>query len=183
MNYKRILAAIAGALVAGLVLGNVASGFAAGSPSAVGQAASTASAACGTLGLRLGSTMRASGGRLLDVVAKLTGKSAADVTAERQAGKTFTQIAAEKGVGSAAVVAEALKVRQQALAAKVKDGSITQAQADIASATMKARLSERVDSTNTNCGAGAGCGAGGGAGRGAGRGAGCGGAACAASVQ
>ena len=61
---------------------------------------SSVSAACGSLGLQLGSTMRESGGRLLDVVAKLTGKTTADVTAERQAGKTFTQIAAENDVSS-----------------------------------------------------------------------------------
>jgi hypothetical protein len=182
MNTKRIFAAVAGALIAGLVLGNVASGFAANRPSTAGSAPSTVVAACNAMGLRLGSTMRASGGRLLDVVAKLTGTNTADVTAQRQAGKTFTQIAAAKGVSSSAVVAEVLKVREQVLAAKVKDGSITQAQADAALTAMKTQLAARLDSTNTNCGAGGGCGMGGGAGRGPGRGgAGC--AGCAAVTQ
>lgn len=166
MNTKRVYSAIAGALVAGVILGSASSGVAAGGPSAVGPTTSSISAACGSLGLQLGSAMRDSGGRLLDVVAKLTGETPTDVTAERRAGKTFTQIATENGVSSATVVDEALKVRQQALAAKVQEGTITQAQADAAAAAMKARLTERVNTANTDCGSG-GCGAGGG------RGAGC----------
>jgi hypothetical protein len=122
----------------------------------------------------MGGAMRDSGGRLLDVVAKLTGKSTADVVAERQAGKTFTQIAAEKGVSSAKVVDEALKVRQNVLTAKVKDGTITQAQADAAAANMKTRLSTNVDNVNTACdgngGGRGGRGMGGGMGRGNGAG-------------
>lgn len=175
MNTKRILAAVAGALVAGLVLGNIASGFAAGAPRAASPSISQGAATCGVLGLRLGSTMRGSGGRLLDVVAKLTGKSTADVTTERQAGKTFSQIAAERNVSSSAVVDESLKVRQGVLSAKVKDGTITQAQADAALVAMKTQLTNRVDAVNTNCGAGGG--------RGAGLGAGCGGAGCGAAGQ
>ena len=66
MNAKRITALVAAALVMGLVAGNVASSFAA--------TATTANAGTGT-GLRLGVAMRDSGGRLLDVVAKLTGTS------------------------------------------------------------------------------------------------------------
>jgi short-subunit dehydrogenase involved in D-alanine esterification of teichoic acids len=169
MNTKRVYSALAGALIAGVILGSASSGLAANGPPAVAPVTSSVSAACGSLGLQLGSAMRDSGGRLLDVVAKLTGKTTADVTTERQAGKTFTQIAAENNVSSVAVVDEALKVRQEILAAKVQEGTITQAQADTAAAAMKTRLTERVDSTNADCGSG-GRGAGGGAG---GRGAGC----------
>ncbi len=166
MNAKRISALVAAALVMGLVAGNVASSFAATTSTTTGSGAA----------LRLGATMRDSGGRLLDVVAKLTGTSTAAVVAERQAGKTYTQIAAAKGISSATVVDEALKVRTTTLTAKVKDGSITQAQADAAAANMKTRLTTRVDSVNTACdGNGAGS-AGSGGGKGGGRGAGRGGA-------
>jgi hypothetical protein len=173
MNAKRITALVAAALVLGLMAGNVASSFA---------AAPTTSKAPTGAALRLGATMRESGGRLLDVVAKLTGTSTDAVVAERKAGKTFTQIAAAKNITSSAVVEEALKVRTTVLTEKVKSGAITQAQADTAAANMKTRLTSRVDSVNTSCdGTGSGSGAGGGkgggmgGGRGAGRGMGGGG--------
>jgi hypothetical protein len=151
----------------GLVAGNVASSFAA--------TATTTNAGTGT-GLRLGATMRDSGGRLLDVVAKLTGTSTDAVVAERKAGKTFTQIAAAKNIKASAVVEEALKVRTTVLAEKVKSGAITQTQADAAAANMKTRLTTRVDSVNTACdGTGSGSGAGGGKGGGRGMGGGQGG--------
>lgn len=173
MNVKRVTAAIAGALVAGVVLGSVVSGYAAAPKAATSAPQSGIVAACGAAGLRLGAAMRDSGGRMLDVVAKLTGTSEADILAKRQAGKTFAQIAAEKNVNSDAIVAEALKVRQTLLAEKVTAGDITQAQADTALATMKTQLTQRVDSVNTNCN-GSGGGMGGGRGAGSGRGANCG---------
>lgn len=169
MNTKRTFTAVAGALIAGLVLGSVVSGFAVNTPKTAGSAVSTASAACNTAGLRLGATMRDSGGRLLDIVAKLTGKSTTSVIAQRQAGKTLAQIAAESKVSSSAVIEEAVKVRKQILAAKVKDGTITQEQADAMLANMKTRLTSRIDSANTGCN-GEGCGAGGGRGEGLGMG-------------
>lgn len=166
MNGKRIAALLAAALVMGLVAGNVASSFAASATTDPGTG----------LGMRLGATMRDGGGRLLDVVAKLTGSTTDAVVAERQAGKSFTQIAAAKNVQASTVVDEALKARTAVLAEKVKSGAITQAQADAAAAAMKTRLAERVDSVNSACdGTGAGAGGGRGGARGAGRGAGCGG--------
>ena len=94
---------------------------------------------------------------MLDVVAKLTGTTTADVQTKRAAGKTFAQIAAEKNVSSSAVVAEALKVRESLLAEKVADGTITQAQADAALGNMKTRLTDRVNTANADCdGTGAG---------------------------
>ena len=182
MKRTKLISMVAGALVAGIVLGSVASGYAA---TTSGSPASSTAAACAGLGLRLGATMRDSGGRLLDVVAKLTGKTTAAVVAERQAGKTFAQIAADKGVNQTAVVDATLKVRQDTLATKVKAGAITQTQADTALSRMKTRLADKVTSTNSACdgtgaGGGGGRGAGsGGQGRGAGSGCGgCGGGGC-----
>jgi hypothetical protein len=176
MDKKRVLALAAATLVVGLVLGNIVGAWAAGptAQASAGTGGGIVAGACG-LGLKMGASVRDAGGRLVDVVAELTGLSSADVAAKRAEGQSIAQIAESKGVSSTKVVDEALKVREQLLAEKVKDGTITQAQADQALATMETRLTERVDSTAA-CGSG-GCGMGGGGrgmggGRGAGRGAG-----------
>jgi hypothetical protein len=188
MSSKRVLALVGAALVAGLALGTITSAWAATPAARAAASGNTAVAgACG-LGLRLGTAVRDAGGRLADVVAKLTGLSAAQVQEKRAAGQSFTQIAKDKGVSSSAVITQALAVRKAALDAKVKSGAITQAQADAALAQMKTRLLDRVSSTAAGCtgagigsGAGGACGMGGGRGRGAGRmGGGCGGACTAA---
>ncbi len=166
---KRVLAFVAGGLVAGLVLGSVASGFAANA-----TASTTPAQVIASCGLGLGNSMRSAGGRLVDVVAKLTGQTTAQVQAARASGKTFTQIAAGTNVSAAKVVDEALSVRQSVLAGQVKAGTITQAQADAALATMKTRLTQRVTDPAACVGGGIGRGAGGGAGRGAGCGGSCG---------
>lgn len=182
MKGTRVAALIAAALVAGLALGTVATGFAA-TPAVNRTASATATAPGAGLGLKLGAAMRDAGGRLVDVVAKLTGLSADDVQAKRAAGQSFEQIAASKDVSADKVVAQALAVRKQLLDEKVKAGVITQAQADAALAAMKTRLESRVANTAActgqgggGCGGGGGgCGMGGGMGRGMGRGAGAGG--------
>ncbi len=191
MNAKRMVALVAAALVAGAVIGQVTSGFAAGAPKSA-SSTSTVAAACSGLGLRMGAQMKTAGGRLADVVAKLTGQDVEAVIDQRQDGTSFSAIAEKNGVDSSKVVAEALAVRKQLLDERVKAGQITQAQADQALANMETRLNERVDSTAAGCnGAGGtgGCGAGGGSGAGCGmggRGAGggaCGGGGRGASVQ
>ena len=132
--------------------------------------------------------MKAAGGRLVDVVAKLTGLSAEDVQAKRADGQSFEQIAATEDVSADNVVAQALAVRKQLLDEKVKAGVITQAQADAALAQMKTRLESRIANTAacTGQGSGGGCGGGGGGcGMGGGRGmgaGGCGGGGCGAAT-
>jgi hypothetical protein len=166
---KRVVTLLVGGLVAGVILGSVSTGFAA---TAANSAPGQAVANCG---IGVGSAVRAAGGRLVDVVAKLTGQTPAQVREQRASGKTLTQIAADKNVSTSAVLSEALKVREQALSARVKSGAITQSQADTALAAMQTRITQRVNDpaacTGTGTGAGAGAGAGGGRGRG-GRGAG-----------
>jgi hypothetical protein len=166
---RQLAAAVAGALIAGLVLGSVSSGFAA---TAANSAPAQAVASCG---LGLGGAMRDAGGRLLDVVAKATGFTTTEVAAKRAAGKSFTQIAAEKNVSANTLVGDALKVRQQVLTEKVKSGTITQSQADAALDRMKTRLTDRVADPTACTGAGMGSGGGSGAQRGAGAGGGAGG--------
>lgn len=170
MNTKRMISAVAAALVVGVVAGNVVSGFAA-APAASASGTSTATSTRSGLGLRLGAAMQAGGARLSDVVAKLTGLPVADVTEKRAEGTSYASIASSKGVTSASVIAESLKVRKTLLDAKVKAGTMTQAQEDAALANMQTRLTERVSATDQSC-TGTGGGMGGGQGRGMGRGAG-----------
>jgi hypothetical protein len=176
MNGKRITAAIVAALVAGVVAGNVTSGFAATATTS-GAATTTQS----SMGLRLGGAMRDAGGRLADVVAKLTDQDVEAVQDKREAGASFADIAKSAGVSADKVVGGALDVRKNVLEGKVKDGTISQDQADAAVARMTDRLNDRVNATDDSCtgtgggGRGQGGGMGGGRGRG-GQGGGMGGA-------
>lgn len=179
MKKGRIAALMAAALVTGLVVGNVASGWAATATEPTTTPGVSAAERPGR-GMRLGAAMRDAGGRLVDVVAELTGLKADEVIDRRAKGESFADIAESKGVSAEKVVDAALDTRKELLDGKVKDGTITQEQADAALERMDARLTDRVDSTAAGCdGAGGGRGQGGGRGRGfgGGRGAGgCGGA-------
>ncbi len=141
MKFSRTAALMAAALVVGIVAGNVTMGV------AVPSADTTTTGTVTGLGLRLGAALRDAGGRLADVVASLTGLSVDEVHDQREAGTSFAAIAQSKGVDSAKVVEEALKVRAQILDQKVADGTITREQADAALERMKARVTERVAAT------------------------------------
>ncbi len=167
---RRASALIVAVAVMGLIAGSVISASAAPSGD------STAAAGSG-FGPRLGSAMRDAGGRLVDVVAKLTGQDAAEVREQRAAGKSFADIAETKGVTSAEVVESAMEIRGRILADRVEAGVITQGQAEAALERMQARLSERVTSTDARCNGG-GMGGGRGGGMGGGRRGGMGGGVC-----
>ncbi|MFA5844133.1 MAG: hypothetical protein WC971_04800 [Coriobacteriia bacterium] len=155
MSKGKVAIFVAAALVAGLALGSV------GIASAATSATRTAGPVAGFVGI-----CRTAGASLADVVARLTGKTTADIYAERKAGKSFATIASENGVSSATVVSEALRARKAALDAAVAAGTITRARADLMYDRMDDRIPARVDSA-----APAGCdGTGPGAGRGQGRG-------------
>ncbi len=165
---------VAAALVAGLALGSV------GIASAAVSKSGTVTAGFGAGMARFG---RTAGASLADVVAKLTGKTTEDVYTERQAGKSFAEIAGQKGISADKVVSSALTARKSALDAAVKAGTITRVQADAMYDRMDDRIPEAVKSAApAGCdgsGAGTGRGQGGGGRMGAGRGgAGCGGAGC-----
>jgi len=183
MDTKRVITAVAAALVVGVVAGNVVSGWAV-APTATATGTSTTAAAPAGLGLRLGAAMQAGGARLSDIVAKLTGLTVADVTAKRAAGTSYADIAKSEDVSSAKVIDESLKVRETILDEKVKAGTITSDQADAALDNMKTRLTERVAATDDSC-TGTGTGGGGrgmGGGQGRGQGRGMGGAGCATTA-
>lgn len=164
MSRNRTVLLVVAALVAGLVLGSVG----------IASAATTTTGTPGAgFGAQVGGMFRQAGASLADVVAKLTGQTTAQVYTQRAAGNSFADIASAKGVSADKVTADALAARKAALAAAVKAGTLTQAQADIMLARMQTRIPQRITDP-----APAGCdGTGSGAGRGMGRGAGggCGG--------
>ena len=164
MGKGKVVAIAAAALVAGLVLGSFGLASAATTTSTAGPGSG--------LGLRLGG--RWTGTTLADIVAKLTGLSVDQVRTDRQAGKSFDAIASAKNVSADKVVSAALEARKAALDAAVKDGRVTQAQADTAYSNMKTRITANVSSTAPGC-TGAGPGNGGGRGFRGGRGPGAGG--------
>lgn len=134
MNKRRVLALLSAGLVAGLVFGSVGAAYAATDTSARPLGA----------GARMGQAIRDAGGRLIDVLADLTGLSVEDIQAERAEGNSISDIAEANGVSTDTVVSEALAARKAILDAKVADGSITQEQADLAYERMTERVTERV---------------------------------------
>lgn len=163
MKHSRIAALVAAALVFGLVAGGVVTG------GAVPTADSTSTAP--SMGLKLGTAMRDAGGRLADIVAKLTNQPVETIVEERKAGSSFADIAKKYDVDSAAVAAEAMKVREQMLDARVAAGQLTQERADTMLERMQERVTDRVTSTDADCdGAGGGRRAADGSGAGAGGG-------------
>lgn len=109
-----------------------------------------------------------------EAAAAVTGKTLEDVLAERQSGKSYGMIAAEAGALEEFQEAM-LEFRQEALASRVEDGTITQDQADEWLATFQQRQAACDGTGAGGCGLGAGYGGGRGAGRGYGRGMGRGG--------
>lgn len=166
MKRSKSIAMVAAGLIAGLILGSV--GFAYAAPV---DATSTNPVLAS--GLHLGQSVRDAGGRLIDVLASMTGLSTDAIQAERADGQSISAIATANGVETEAVVAKALEARKVVLDAKVKDGTITQSQADAAYTQMTERVTERISTNDVGAPswAGGGRGAGGGmGGRGAGDG-------------
>jgi len=170
MKHKRSIAFAAAGLTVGLIVGSI--GMAGAATTAPTAPAAPQAQGAGGYGMRLGGVMRDAGGRLADVVAKLTGLPVDDVFAQREAGKSYADIAESKGVSSDQVVNEALDVRKAALDAKVKDGTISAETEAAALDRMETNLKARVESTDpADCNGGAGgMGRGQGQGRGMGRG-------------
>lgn len=118
-----------------------------------------------------------------EIAAGLTGKTVEAVTAERAAGKTYGTIAKDAGKLDE-FKAQMLEQKKIILDQRVKDGIITQQQADELYSAIKTRMAF-CDGTGTGSGMGMGRGRGMGMGAGMGRGAGmrsggglCGGAGC-----
>ena len=82
-----------------------------------------------------------------DVVSKLTGLKVEDIQAQRQAGKSLAQIAQAKGVATDKLVAEILAAKKSVVDGLVKDGKLTQSQADAMVANMQAQVKTAVERT------------------------------------
>lgn len=179
MKIKKWLAVTgASVLLSGAVLIGLpaAKALAVGGPPAAGQ---TGQIGCG---LQVG---RNFGGMALSV-AQYLGISQTDLITARQSGKSLVQIAEEKGVSQQQLVDYVVGQRSAQIDQLVKDGKLTQAQAELCKQYMTERVKANLNRTevgpnrsgtggralNAGNGAGAGVGVGAGAGRGLGRGAG-----------
>ncbi|MEO6205921.1 MAG: hypothetical protein ABIO67_11155, partial [Mycobacteriales bacterium] len=80
-----------------------------------------------------------------DAVAKVLGVTPAELRTQMRAGKTLAQIATAQGVSKDTLVADLVKAAEAELATAVKDGKITQAQADKIKPTLTDRITEQVD--------------------------------------
>lgn len=78
-------------------------------------------------------------------VAKALGITPAELRTQLQAGKTLAQIATARGISKDTLIADLGKAAEAELAAAVKDGRITQAQADKVRATLEDRITAKVD--------------------------------------
>lgn len=80
-----------------------------------------------------------------DDVAKVLGITPAELRTQLRAGKTLSQIATSQGISKDTLIANLVKAAETELATAVKDGKITQGQADKIKPTLKDRITEQVD--------------------------------------
>lgn len=80
-----------------------------------------------------------------ETVAKILGMTVDELRTAEQSGKTLAQIAATKGISKADLVSRLVAAAKTQLAADVKAGRLTQAQADGISANLSTRIGEMVD--------------------------------------
>ena len=78
-------------------------------------------------------------------VAKVLGITADQLRTQVEAGKTLAQIAAGKGMSKPDLISGLVKAAEDQLATAVKDGRVTQAQADTIKGTFTARITALVD--------------------------------------
>lgn len=91
-------------------------------------------------------------GGMLGYAADALGLSAEELAIELQAGKTLAQVAAERGIAREGVVNSLLASQQEALAARVAAGYLTQEQADAMLAQMRAHADWMLDQTHAGYG-------------------------------
>ncbi len=87
------------------------------------------------------------GGNLLDTFSKLLGMTPAEIQAERIQGKSLAQIAEGKGVTEEKLIQEAMAARKDQIDQWVKDGKMTQTQADYMLSQMETRIKASVERT------------------------------------
>ncbi|MBN1629170.1 MAG: hypothetical protein JW990_05370 [Thermoleophilia bacterium] len=87
------------------------------------------------------------GVRGIDAAATALNMDAADLAAERQAGKSLADVAASKGMSTESLISALLATREAALADAVTSGRITQEQADYMLDNMRANIADHIDDT------------------------------------
>jgi hypothetical protein len=80
-----------------------------------------------------------------ETVATILGITVAQLRTASESGQTLTQIAAAHGISKADLVSKLVAAAKTQLAADVKAGRLTQAQADSISADLSTRISDMVD--------------------------------------
>lgn len=136
---KVLVSGLAGLLMLGAVAGSVAAQTPAQTPTGPGA------------GLQQGRGMGVGAGLGYQQAeapsAKVLGMTVEQLHTERLAGKSLAQIAADKKVSKEALVNAMVDSRKALLDARVKAGTLTQAQADTALATMKTQMTQSIDRT------------------------------------
>ncbi len=94
------------------------------------------------------------GGPRLDAAATAIGMTPAELRTQLKAGKTLTQIAATKGISKATLIDKLVTAAEAHLSQAVKDGKLTQVQADERKADLRARITESVDRVHPGRGPG-----------------------------
>jgi hypothetical protein len=84
---------------------------------------------------------------VVQALQKLTGLGQEQIVAERQAGKSPVQIAAENDVGEGALAAEVLSGKKAGLDSAVQAGRISQERADFMLNSMTERVTESINRT------------------------------------
>lgn len=139
-NGKKIIAAVVAPLVLGgfLLVAQPAASRAEDSP-----AAPESRPAYG-MGLKMGFR-----GGMLSSLSELLGIDLDTLRAERQAGKSIADIAAEKGIDKESLVDAIKAERQQMIEEKVAAGQMTREQADFCLQNMEQRISQKIERTAT----------------------------------
>ena len=80
-----------------------------------------------------------------EATAKILGITVEELRTAMESGKTLAQVAADNGVSKADLISKLVAAAKTQLAADVKAGTITQAQADEIASGLTARITEKVD--------------------------------------
>jgi hypothetical protein len=91
--------------------------------------------------------VRAGGPDMAEALAKLSGKDVSAIMRQREAGKTFKQIAEAYGVDTTRLVAEAVAIETAELDAAVKAGTLTDAQRTQEISGLQARFQQELTET------------------------------------
>ena len=157
MIKDKTIGMLAVGLVAGLALGSIGIASAATISKTTGSTSTVASSTAqprtsGNLGNRGGKGGHGGEGDLPEALAKLSGMTVDEIHTQREAGKSFAEIAKAKGVSVDALIAETVKIETAELDAEVKAGTMTAAQKTQILSDIETRLKSAVTGTDVGHG-------------------------------